>query len=167
MWVSMCAQSCPTLCDSMDCSPPGSSVHGTFQERILEWVAISSFRGSSWPRDQTHVSCVFCIGRQILCTWAPRKLWLGMVFSLCIIFISCKDHSQDLSQHQGQRDKTFEIPVPGSCPVYRETVEQEKGWSRWRSWARVLWKPERAHYLTQNINEIFISSRGVIKLQGP
>ena len=39
-------QSCPTLCDPMDCSPPGSSIHGIFQARILEWVAISFSRGS-------------------------------------------------------------------------------------------------------------------------
>ena len=45
------AQSCPTLCDSMDCSPPGSSVPGIFQARILEWVAISFSRGSSKLRD--------------------------------------------------------------------------------------------------------------------
>ena len=59
------AQSCPTLWDSMDCSPPGSSVYGILLARILEWVAISSSRGSSQPRDQTHVYCVSCIGRQI------------------------------------------------------------------------------------------------------
>ena len=50
--------SCPTLCDPMDCSPPGSSVHGIFQAGILEWVAISSSRGSSHPRGQTCVSCI-------------------------------------------------------------------------------------------------------------
>ena len=50
-------QSCPTPCDSMDCSPPGSSVHEIFQARILEWVAIYFSRGSSQPRDQTWVSC--------------------------------------------------------------------------------------------------------------
>ena len=60
------AQSCLTLCDPMDCSPPGSSVHGTLQARILEWVVISSSRGSSQPRDQTYVSYISCIGRQIL-----------------------------------------------------------------------------------------------------
>ena len=49
-------QSCLTVCDSMDCCPPGSSVHGISQARILEWVAISFFRGSSWPRDQAHIS---------------------------------------------------------------------------------------------------------------
>ena len=52
------AQSCPTLCDPMDCSLPGSSVHGILQARILEWVAIPFSRGSSWPRDWTQVSCI-------------------------------------------------------------------------------------------------------------
>ena len=48
----------PTLCDPMDCSPPGSSIHGIFQARVLEWVAISFSRGSSPPRDRTRVSCI-------------------------------------------------------------------------------------------------------------
>ena len=56
--LGMCAQSCLTLCNRMDCIQPGSSVHGTFQARILEWVAISFFRESSRPRDRTHISCV-------------------------------------------------------------------------------------------------------------
>ena len=49
--VCVCAQSCLTLCNLKDCSPPGSSVHGILQARTLEWVAISSSRGSSRPRD--------------------------------------------------------------------------------------------------------------------
>ena len=65
--VLMNAQSlqlCPTLGDSMDSSPPGSSVHRILQPRILEWVAISSSRGSSRPVIQTHVFYIsFCIGR--------------------------------------------------------------------------------------------------------
>ena len=61
-----CAQSCPTLCNCMDCSPPGSTVHGIFQARILECVAIFSSWGLSRPRDGIHVSCVSCIGRWIL-----------------------------------------------------------------------------------------------------
>ena len=60
------AQLCPTLCDSMDGSLPGSSVHRIFQARTFGWVAISYSRGSSPPRDWTHVSCIFCIDRQIL-----------------------------------------------------------------------------------------------------
>ena len=56
--VVMHDQSSPTLCNPRDCSPPGSSVHGIFQARILEWVTISYSRGSAQPRDQTQVSCV-------------------------------------------------------------------------------------------------------------
>ena len=48
---SQVTQSCPTLCDPMDCSLPGSSVHGIFQAIVLEWIAISFSRGSSQPRD--------------------------------------------------------------------------------------------------------------------
>ena len=51
-------QSCSTLCDPMDYNPPGSSVHGILQARILEWVAMSSSRGSSQPRDWTWISCI-------------------------------------------------------------------------------------------------------------
>ena len=50
----------------LDCSPPSSSVHGVLQARILEWVAISSSRGSSQPRFWTHISYVSCIGRWVL-----------------------------------------------------------------------------------------------------
>ena len=69
------AQSCPTLCDPLDCSPPGSSVHGIFQARILEWVAISYSRGSSWPRDQTRVSCISCLtgGLHHQATWEAHR----------------------------------------------------------------------------------------------
>ena len=65
----MCAktlQLCLTLLDPLDCSQPGSSVHGILQARILEWVAISFSRGSSQPRDQTQVSYVSSIGRWVL-----------------------------------------------------------------------------------------------------
>ena len=55
---SSVAQSCPTLWDPMDCSPPGSSIHEIFQARILEWVAISFSRGSFQSRDWTGVSCI-------------------------------------------------------------------------------------------------------------
>ena len=60
----------PTLCNSMDCSLPDSSVHGISQARILEWVAIPFSRGSSWPRDQTPV---FCIAGRFFTTEPPEK----------------------------------------------------------------------------------------------
>ena len=67
-YVLVCsvAQSHLILCNPMDCSPLGSSIHGMSQARISEWDAISFSRASSRPRGQTCISCVFCIGRQIL-----------------------------------------------------------------------------------------------------
>ena len=58
------------FCNPMDCSLPGSSFHGISQATILEWVAISFFRGSSWPRDWT---CASCISRWILYHWTTRE----------------------------------------------------------------------------------------------
>ena len=60
------SQTCLTIWDGVNCRPLGSSVHGIFEAKLLEWVAISCSRGSSWPRDQTHISCISCIGRRIL-----------------------------------------------------------------------------------------------------
>ena len=63
-------QLCPTLCDPMDCSLPGSSVHGILQERILEWVVIPFSRGFLWPRDRTQV---FHIAGRFFTIWATRE----------------------------------------------------------------------------------------------
>ena len=70
-------QSCQTLCNTMDCSPPGSSVRGIFQVRILEWVAISFSRRSSWPRDWT---CVSRIVDRRLTIWTTREMCGGDKF---------------------------------------------------------------------------------------
>ena len=64
--------SCPTLCDPMDSSLPGSAIHGIFQARILECAAISFSRGSSQPRDWTWV---FCIAGRRFTIWATREAW--------------------------------------------------------------------------------------------
>ena len=71
-WVHACSvsQSCPTLCNRMDHSPPGSSVHGIFQARILEWVAIFFSGGSCQLRDQTRGSC---IAGGFFTDWATRE----------------------------------------------------------------------------------------------
>ena len=76
-----CSQSCPTLCDPMDCSPPGSSVHRILQPRKLEWMAISLLQGYSWPRNQSQV---FLHQRQIL--YSLSHLWLGTKESFCLLF---------------------------------------------------------------------------------
>ena len=84
LWVSSVAQLCSTLHDSRYCQAP--QVHGIIPARILEWVAISSSRGSSWPRDQIHVSWVSCIGKQILNHWAT---WGAMLLlKVCWWFLS-------------------------------------------------------------------------------
>ena len=101
IWHMVCVcslvQSCLTLCSPMDCSPPGSSVHGISQVRILEWVAISYFRRSSCPRNQTHISCVSCIGRRILylfATWeAPYTAYgahVNQLHGLTSFFLNIK-----------------------------------------------------------------------------
>ena len=73
VWAYSVTQSCLTLCDPVNCSPPGSSVHGISQATILEWVAIPSSRESSRPRDWTCVSCVSCTGSWILYQHTPGK----------------------------------------------------------------------------------------------
>ena len=100
------AQLCPILCDPMDCSPPGSSVCGIPQARILEWVAVSSSRASSWPRDWTWVSSIFCIGRRILyycTTWEAQcmpgtiALYSAVKITLFVLLISTTSHARMLS----------------------------------------------------------------------
>ena len=77
-------QSCPTLCNPLGCSPPNSSVQGILQARILEWVAMSSSRGSSWPRDQTLISTSLALAGRFFSTsttWKVSFLFLMTQFS--------------------------------------------------------------------------------------
>ena len=76
-----------TVCDAMHWSPPGSSVHGLLQAVILEWVAISSSSGSSQPRGGTHVSCVFCNGRQILCHWVTWGAHILQQLAIIMLYL--------------------------------------------------------------------------------
>ena len=66
-------KSCLSLCEPMDCSPSGPSIHGILQTRLLEWVAMPPSRGSSQPRDQIHLSYVFCIGMLFFTIKPPEK----------------------------------------------------------------------------------------------
>ena len=68
----ICAQLYPTLCDPLNCSPPGSSIHVILQARILEWVAMPSSRGSSQPRYQSWVSCISLLSSQDTKAWGGR-----------------------------------------------------------------------------------------------
>ena len=73
-WSGLVARSCPTLCNLMDYSPPGSSIHGILQARILQWVAIPFPRGSFWPRNWTPVSY---IAGKYFTIWATREAQNG------------------------------------------------------------------------------------------
>ena len=76
------AQSCPILCDPMNCSLPCSSIYGIFQAKVLKWVAISFSKGSSQPRDQTPVSRV--VGRRFT-VWATREAWYSIEWERLVI----------------------------------------------------------------------------------
>ena len=78
--LCLVVQLCPTLCNPLDCSPPGSPVHGIFQTRILEWVAISLSRISFWSSDQINISCVSWIAGICFIHWATGEVQLlGLV----------------------------------------------------------------------------------------
>ena len=83
-------QLCPTLCDPMDCGPPGSSAHGILLAGILEWVGVSLSRGPSRPRDRAWGSCASYTGRRVLHWWAsgeaPLKPCSFSVPDVCSLF---------------------------------------------------------------------------------
>ena len=119
------AKLCPSVCDPMDCRPPGSSVHGISQARILEWVTMSFSRGSSWPRDGTHV---FCIGRQILYCWATKEA----------LYSSRKDENTNFKKNTKKKKANPYLINPPNKPVRRSLVlacgtdEECRAW-----WAQV------------------------------
>ena len=82
---------CLTLCDHMDCSPPGSFVNGILQARKLEWVLMPSFRGSSRPRNWTRVSCVSFIAGGFFTGWAIREA-LGTTYPSAFLASSLGKH---------------------------------------------------------------------------
>ena len=92
--VDACLLNRPTLCNPMDCRPPGSSIHGISQARILAWVGISFSRGFSGPGDQTHVSCT---GRQIL---YYRAIWEALIPDKPSNEISVKSHSHPACEYK-------------------------------------------------------------------
>ena len=119
-------QVCPTLCDPMDFSLPGSSAHGILQARILKWVAMSSSRGSSRPRDQTCISSVSCINRRVLYLLHP----LGSSHS----FLWMTGASQSISFYGSVVKDKNKKPT---CQCRRPEVDP---WVRKIPWKR-KWQP--------------------------
>ena len=102
----------------MDCSPPGSSIHGILQARILEWIAISFSRGSPWPRDWTQASR---IASRCFNLWATREAPLLIISS---VQFSCSVVSNSLQPHKSQHARPpSPSPTPGvysnSCLLSR------------------------------------------------
>ena len=115
----------------MDCSPPGCSVHGIFQARILQWVAIPFSRGSYWPRDWTQVSCIagwfFTIWatredyqitarilmQESLVSWGQSSRWIGFVV---VVLFSHSVMSDSLRPHGLKHARLpCPSPYPGAC----------------------------------------------------
>ena len=112
------------LCEPMDGSPPGSSVRGIFQARILEWVAMPFSSGSSWPRDQTWVSRIS--GRQIL---------YHLSVYLCAIFqkIVKKKKKTELQRSQGKNINLHHVIDFNCLAIKYEGNFKNISWC-WRKW---------------------------------
>ena len=87
-------QSCPTLCDPMDCSPLGSSLHGILQARILEWVAMPSSVRSFWPSDWNCVSCISCTAGRFFTAELPR--WFLCALPNALLKFFTRDYQTSL-----------------------------------------------------------------------
>ena len=130
----------------MDCSPPGFSVHRILQARIQEWVTMPSSRGSSRPRDRTHVSC---IGRQILYRWTTREApveAVGVVRNIWKVKLIAFTDMLDVSWEEKKKKKNWR---------YQQWhldfwPKQLKGWSC----HKVSWKSCRKHSSGQRVGII-------------
>ena len=153
-------QSRPALCNPMDCSPPGSSVHGILWATVLEWVTISFSRGSSWPRDRI---CVSCIGRQILCylshLGSPRILeWVAYPFS--------RGSSQPRNQTRvsciaGGYFTSW--ATRGSCKLPLQFLPVSCSWNvpfQYISWTWCLCKPQK-YQVIQNTLQYDYCGKGI------
>ena len=97
-------QLCPALCDPMDCSLPGSSIHGILQARILKWVAMASSRGSPQPRDGIHTSYVPCISGRFFTTSATWGLYLWI---------------SQRPEHKKMRTNVYHSGQPSKFPYFK------------------------------------------------
>ena len=124
------------FCDPMDCGPPGSSVNGTSQARILEWVVISFFRGSSWPRDWTQVSY---IGRWTFYCWATwEDLGTYKVLFLSDFHSPLVSRNPSLLSHQS---KAIKEHLLGSNNKKQGT--RPKNQDIWYIWSSPYWRSGR------------------------
>ena len=150
MYASCCCclvtELCPTLCKPMDWSPPGAPAHGISQARILEWVATSLSRGSSWPRNQTWASC---FGRQILYHWGSheikRCLLLGRkVMSNIDSILKSRDITLSTNVHL-LKAMVFPVVTCGCESWTVRKAEHQRIDAFWRRLLRVAWTARRSN----------------------
>ena len=150
-------QLCQTLCVPIDCSTPGSSVHGIFQARIPEWVAMPSSRGSSGPRNWTWVSCSSCFTGRLFIADPPRKspgfslnnsnilmFWLPVFFLFCFLFFFSQKPLYLLSPSLPLLNSTSEPPDRLSIGL--------------KSSVCPLSKTQFSHFITSVNSRIFVSA---------
>ena len=125
-------QSCLTLCDPMDCSPPGSSAHGILQAGILEWVAMPSSKGSSRPRDPIHVSQVHCLGRQVLYYWATWETWTPQIFFIPLVFYLLRSLSSKRCKERGFSTPRWNFSDSGVLNMVENIFKNQKQWWKTR-----------------------------------
>ena len=119
------SQSCPTLFNPMNCSLPGSSVHGILQARILEWVATSFFRGSSKPRDRTQV---FCIAGIFFTLWTIREALSTQFCCKPKIVLQKKKNKKTVYKKKKKKKKGQAQNVQGGAGVWSgELIVAEPG----------------------------------------
>ena len=138
------AQLCPTLRDPTDCSPSGYSDHGILQARILEWVAMPSSRGSSQPRDWTHVSHVSCIGRWILYqNWRLSILshfWVSHPFTVSTLVSNWTCSISEVHPYF-QIKSHSEVPCGNPIPTRAAEMGDPEDFRAHRQCPKSMWSP--------------------------
>ena len=155
-------QSSLTLCSPMDCSPLDLSVHGILQVGILEWVAMSASRGSSWPRDRTRISCISCIAGEFFTTEPTGKPRSYGQIQKVILFEKQRWHvlsgDSSLLPFFWEKNKRSQLQTHGlssSDALYRSEHIDLGGdtydWNSWRSFFKSPWYLQASNMVSRNV----------------
>ena len=150
-------QLCLTVCDPVDCSPSGSSVHGILQARILEWVAMSSSRGPSWPRNRIHISYVSCINSQVLLMCVLVSKWGIQDSNFRSMSLT---HCTLLGGIVFENEVYFIIPRKKRCWDYwypSRLSHKNRFWLDYRYFIR--WHPTRKTFMTSCLNTMDLGAK--------